>query len=172
MNAKRAAAIVLGGGALAAWLAAAATSPHDAPAPFAFTPSPIDTRGAELAAEIARLNERLRPSAVPSAHPRNLFMFRDRLAVPAAPLVPPPAASPAVELPAASAASTFKLAGIAEDQGPDGPIRTAFVSGDGQLFVVKEGENVTARYRVAKIGADGIELVDTGDGSTRRLVWK
>jgi len=63
----------------------------------------------------------------------------------------------------------LKLAGIAEDEGADGPVRMAFISGGGQLFMVKEGDAVTARYRVAKISADVVELTDAIDNSVRRL---
>ena len=66
----------------------------------------------------------------------------------------------------------FKLIGIAEDAGADGPIRTAIVSGPGQLFMVKEGQNVTLRYSVTKIAADVVELRDPGDHSTLRLALK
>jgi hypothetical protein len=51
-------------------------------------------------------------------------------------------------------------------------VRTAVISGAGQLFLVKEGEHVTPRYLVAKISADVVELADQGDGSTRRLALK
>jgi len=114
---------------------------------------PIDTRGAELASEIARLHERLRPDAPPVDPSRNLFAFRAaaarRLPAPAPAPAPMPALSEA--LPQALAQPAFKLAGIAEDAGPDGPVRTAIISGEGQLFMVKEGESVTSRYRVVKI---------------------
>ena len=66
----------------------------------------------------------------------------------------------------------LKLAGIAEDAGPDGPVRIAIVSGEGQLFMVKEGETVTPRYRVTKISADVIELTDVVDNSVRRLALR
>ena len=65
-----------------------------------------------------------------------------------------------------------KLAGIAEDAGADGPVRTAIISGGGQLFMVKEGETVTPRYRVAKISADVVELTDVIDNSVRRLALR
>ena len=45
------------------------------------------------------------------------------------------------------------------------PVRTAIISGEGQLYMVKEGEAVTPRYRVAKISADVVELVDLFDNS-------
>ena len=61
---------------------------------------------------------------------------------------------------------------MAEDAGSDGPVRTAIISGHGQLFIVKEGEAVTARYQVAKISGDAAELTDLGDNSTITLVLK
>ena len=61
---------------------------------------------------------------------------------------------------------------MAEDAGPEGPVRTAIVSGFGQLFLVKEGERVTARYQVAKISSDAAEIKDLGDNSTITLVLK
>ena len=61
---------------------------------------------------------------------------------------------------------------MAEDAGPDGPVRTAIISGFGQLFIVKEGERVTARYQVAKISGEAAEIMDLGDSSTITLVLK
>jgi hypothetical protein len=172
MNVKRAAAIVLCGGALAAWLARAATSSRDLPAARASRPSSLDARGTQLTAEIARLNDRIGPTVAPSRPARNLFTFREAIAAPSAPLVAPPVRPPAA-VSAPLAAPALKLAGIGEDAAPDGGIvRTAFISGEGQLFVVRPGDNVTPRYRVVKVGADAVELLDLGDGTTRRLVWK
>jgi hypothetical protein len=51
-------------------------------------------------------------------------------------------------------------------------MRTAFISGGGQLFMVKEGDHVTARYTVAKISADVVELTDAIDNSVRRLALR
>src|SRR5439155_4678388 len=130
----------------------------------------LDARGEALAAEIARLHERLRPDTTPRQPARNLFVFgaaRTRHE----PAAPKPALSEAVALPIA-APPPFKLIGIAEDAGADGPVRTAIVSAPGQVFLVKEGQNVTLRYRVAKISADVIELTDLGDGSVLRLALR
>jgi hypothetical protein len=157
MNLKRTAAIGVVGGALAVWLAAAATSGiRENRAPSSSSVTPIELRGAELASEIARLHERLRPTAAPQQHPaRNLFQFRSSKPRSA------PAQAPALtETASALVPPPLKLSGIAEDPGPDGPLRTAIISGQGQLFLVKEGEMVTSRYRVAKISADVVELVD------------
>jgi hypothetical protein len=171
MHWKRTATIVLAGGALVAWLAGAATSNREMPAPLALRSAPIEARGAELASQIARLHDRLRPSATPLQPGRNLFAFH---AAPVAPVAaaPPAPAIVAALAPSAPAQPALKLAGIAEDPGPDGPVRLAIISGQGQLFMVKEGEAVTSRYRIVKIGADVVELADVGDGTTRRLALK
>jgi hypothetical protein len=175
MHMKRTVTIAVVGGALLAWLAGAATSNHPiAPVPIAQY-APIELRGAELASEIARLHERLRPSATPRQPSRNLFAFRAmpaRAAVPVLPSVPAPALSEAPPPLAAPAQPSVKLVGLGEDDGPDGPVRTAFISSEGQLFVVKEGENVTPRYRVVKISADVVELVDLTDNTVRRLALR
>jgi hypothetical protein len=176
MSSKRAATIVVVGGALAAWLANAATSNHESAPPPVVRTAPIEVRGAELADEIARLHERLRPNAQPQAAARNLFSFRSAIVRPA-PVVP--AAPPASTLffPAPFAAtrpeSGLKLSGFAEDPGPDGSVvRTAIISSPTQLYLVKEGEAVTAQYKVTKISADAVELADVNGGASLRLVLK
>src|SRR5262245_25657915 len=172
MNLKRTATIGVVGGALAAWLASAATSNRPLPRPVVIPTPPIDLRGAELADEIARLRERLRPTTTPNQPGRNLFTFRAARA--AAPAIAAPTSAAAItESPVARPAQpTLKLAGIAEDPGPEGPIRTAIISGDGQLFMVKEGDAVTQRYRVARISTEVVELTDLTDNSVRRLALR
>ncbi len=168
---KRTATIAVVGGALLSWLAGAATSNRPiAPVPVVQR-APIEARGAELAGEIARLHERLRPTATPRQPGRNLFVFHAAPARGALPVVP---SSPALSeaLPAVAAQPSVKLVGLGEDAGPDGPVRTAFISGEGQLFIVKEGENVTPRYRVVKISEDVVELVDLTDNTVRRLALR
>jgi hypothetical protein len=179
MNVKRTVTIALVGGALAAWLAGAATSNRDLNPPPAIEAHPIEKRGEALASEIARLHERLRPTVVPRDSPRNLFAFRSPALRPS-----PVAAAPKAGLGALGALSEalpaaippqppLKLVGIAEDtEAADMVVRTAIISGEGQLFLVKEGESVTNRYRVAKISVDVVELTDLGAGATRRLALK
>ncbi|MCU1385206.1 MAG: hypothetical protein JWL71_3903 [Acidobacteria bacterium] len=173
MDLKRTTIVVAVGAALIAWLAGAATSNPPMPLATAVHQSSIDTRGAELASEIARLHERLAPTVTPRSPARNLFAFR---AAAARPAVMPVGAAPRPALtelkPAAAALPALKLSGIAEDPGADGPVRIAFISGEGQLFMVKEGETVTSRYRVAKISADVVELTDVIDNSARRLALR
>ena len=173
MQLLRTATIVVVGGALAAWLSAAITPERRPPSVLPARAAAVATSSARLASETARLHERLRPDAAPRQPSRNLFAFHNVTArpQPAAPLSTP-ALSDAVAAPAAAPPPPLMLAGIAEDPGPSGPVRTAVISGPGQLFLVKEGEHVTPRYQVAKISADLVELADQGDGSTRRLRLK
>jgi hypothetical protein len=171
MNLKRTTTIVVVG-ALVAWLAGAATSNHPISRVPVMQETAIEKRGAELALEIERLHERLAPAITPRAPGRNLFTFRPTAVRPAAPV--PQAPRPALTefTPAPIALPPLKLSGIAEDAGPDGPVRVAFISGGGELFMVKEGDTVTPRYRVAKISADVVELTDVIDNSARRLALR
>ncbi|HEY6211149.1 MAG TPA: hypothetical protein VIW45_02640 [Vicinamibacterales bacterium] len=173
MNLTRTAAFLAGAAALAALVFGAVTARHEVPAPIVVRPAAIDRRGADLAKEIAKLHERLRPDAMPRQPGRNLFNFHASRAAAAPPVAD---ARPAlVEVPSAPpppAALPFKLVGIAEDAGASGAIRTAFISGAGQLFVAKEGDAVTPRFKVTKISPDAVEITDTTDGSARRLVLK
>jgi hypothetical protein len=173
MKPKRIVAFVLVAAALAAWLAAAPTLGNRwpvAPPPVVST-ARVDTRGLALEAEIARLHDNLRPSAVPRQPGRNLFSFTPRPApAPPSPLAPRPALSePVVPRPVPP---VVKLSGIAEDVTAEGVSRTAIISGFGQLFLVKEGDSVTDRYRVAKISSDVVELSDLTGGAVLRLALK
>ena len=173
MNLKRTVTIGFAGGALVVWLVAAANSRnHDSAEPIIVKAPPIDSRGAALASEIARLHERLRPNATLPKAGRDLFSFVPHGARTAAPVQIPQPAS--VDVPATRpvAAPPPKLSGIAEDATADGPVRTAIISFVGQLFLVKEGERVTARYRVLRVSSDVVELADLREGSTLRLALR
>jgi hypothetical protein len=173
MNLKRTTMIAAGCAALIAWLAGAATSNHPIPTVTELQQTAIEKRGAELAIEIERLHERLAPTVAPSAPGRNLFTFRAAAAPrPIAPIVEPTRAALTEFAPAPIALPPLKLSGIAEDADADGPVRIAFIAGEGQLFMVREGDTVTPRYRVAKISADVVELTDVIDNSIRRLALR
>jgi hypothetical protein len=141
------------------------------------SPKPVETSGAEtLAQDVQAQAERLRTrlAAAPSPRPalRNPFAFTPRQTVkprehrpavekvgPEPPLPPP---EPAIE-----------LIGMTTSQTPDGPIRTAVISAlSGELFLVKEGEMIATRYKVAAVAADAVDLSDLITGATRRLTLK
>jgi hypothetical protein len=172
MNFKRTAMMVGGAAVLAAWLAGAATSKRTVPPPIVTPPQAIDARGLELTSEVARLRDRLHPTVVPAEPRRNLFTFKSAARISTALSVPPPPSAAVEPADARPAEPVLKLAGVAEDSGPDGPDRTAIISGQGQLFMVKVGEQVTPRYRVAKIAADAVELADLETGAARRLAMR
>jgi hypothetical protein len=174
MTVRRAAILVIVLGALAAWIAAAATSGVREIRPITpFAPPAIDKSGVALEAEITRLHDHLRPSASPRLG-RDLFQFvapRPRITAqaPAPSLILP---SPAP--PPAPAAPALTLIGVAQDVADGAPVRTAIISTPGQLFLVKEGEEVTAaglRYRVVRISGDAVEL-SAADETTLRLALK
>ena len=172
MNVKRTATIVVAGGAFGAWLYAAATSGNrDRVESLVMKPPAIDSRGAALAVEIARLHERLRPTATPRQPGRDLFSFVSPAPPRPAPVQMPTA--PPVNAPIARPAPpALKLSGIAEDATPAGLVRTAILSGFGQLFVAKEGDSIAERYRVVHISSDVVELTDVVEGGVLRLALR
>ncbi len=165
MNVKRTLSLGLGAGAVVAWLAAAGTSGSRPIAPqLREATYAVETSGAQLASEISRLHERLRPTTAP-LQSRDLFRYASRspstLAAPRAASAPEPAPAPI--------APALRLVGIAEDGEDAAVVRTAILSGFGDLFLAKEGETVTSRYRVSRISSDAVELMDSLDQTTLRL---
>jgi hypothetical protein len=174
MHLKRTTIIFVVCAAVAAWFSAAMTPSGPSPAIVLTPPAPVDISGAALAAEISRLHERLRPDTAPRERTRNLFAFRSA-ARPAPIGKVPQAASDGRAATVPAVLPSLTLAGLAEDAAPNGPVRTAVVSGDGQVFLVKEGEIFSVRgvtYRVATISANSVELVDVSDGQSRMLSFK
>lgn len=67
----------------------------------------------------------------------------------------------------------MSLVGIAADQAVGGPVRTAVITAEGgEIFIVKVGEFVGARYKVESIGTDMVELSDRANGTLRRLTLR
>ena len=54
-----------------------------------------------------------------------------------------------------------------------GPVfQTAIIAGTNDLFFVKEGDTVAARFRVVRVDEDAVSLEDVNDGSSLRLSMK
>ena len=77
----------------------------------------------------------------------------------------PAAAAPAVPL-------RVSLAGIATDDTPSGPRRTAVLSVDGQVMLAEVGDEVPGPYQVQRIDDDAVELFDPGRQASFRLALR
>jgi hypothetical protein len=161
-------------GILGAWLVAAAgigvdvpATPRQGPGP-ALQPDPIVAR---IEAQSAHLHNYL--SGAPPLRPptRDPFRFGSRPSPattadrPAPRLAEPAVAAAAEPLPLA-------LVGVAEDGAGEKTARVAVISGMGQLFLVKEGEEFGGRFRVVRIGPDAASVTDTVMGKTGTLALK
>jgi hypothetical protein len=169
MTPARAAAYLVGALLLAAWLASAAGvgRPHLEGVPRRSADSmQLDTVALGVQSQAARLRQRLAVAPAPRAPIRNPFTFAAREPVPVAArpqaLAMPVAADPPLpEL-------ELVLLGVAEE----GSARTAMIGSGDELLMATEGQTLAGRYRVAKVSADAIELVDLVTGATRRLFLK
>ena len=185
---SRARLAVWAGGAalLVAWLSSAAgTMPGPAPAPTGTMPGPApapppvvdpappaavagSAGGPEAVATGVRRDPppRLRPAV------RNPFTLAPRVPAPpargSAPVVPAGwAPSPAGA--ARDASLPVSLAGIAADETPSGPRRTAVLTVDGQVLLARVGDEIPGPYQVRRIDADAVELFDPGRQTALRL---
>ena len=164
------AALYLGGGILlAAWLASAAgvgrPSLPQLPPPSTDS-AQLDSIAADVQSQAVRLRHRLAGAPAPSTAIRNPFAFAAReesepALVRRAPLQPAVVVGEPPE-------PDLVLIGVAEE----GATRTAMLSSGDELLMATEGQTIVGRYRVAKVGADAVELVDLVTGATRRLLLK
>ena len=116
-----------------------------------------------------RLRKVQRESPAPLEGGRNPFTFARPPAPAAAAPAPPVADAIAPPAPSTPPPPVFTLSGIADKTGDDGKtVRTAVISGLGQLFFAKTGDTVD-RYTIIAIGADVVELRDATTGETVRL---
>ncbi len=161
---------------LAAWLASAAgVGEHRLGSPDT-DPQPVQSTGTEtladdVRAQAVRLRAHLAAAPIPQRPARNPFAFASRPSAPrAAPAVriasPPP-------VPTVFPEPILSLVGIAADQTVDGLVRTAIITAEGgEMFMVKVGEFIGARYKVESIGTDIVELSDRANGTFRRLALR
>ena len=177
------AAIMTASGGFFAW-AGTSVAPPSHPAAFA-TPR-VETRTAgkradvPAAAPVAPLNARIphvhdwTTTAVAPVHPgRDAFAFKR--AVPQSLSPPlrtaPPLPSPPAWSAAARPAPTLRFVGVADDFGSN-QAAMAIITGGGQLFLVRAGDAVTDRYRVAAVSAASVELEDVRLGSKLQLTLR
>jgi Tfp pilus assembly protein PilP len=172
MTPARAATYFAGASLLAVWLASAAgvvRSQPPRPARRSAESIQLDSAVVNVQAQASRLRQRLAAAPSPQTRARNPFTFgaRERATTvattgaPAPPRLAIPEETPLAEPP-------LVLIGIAED----GATRTAMIESSGELLMATEGQTLGGRYRVAKVGADALELEDLGTGAIRRLYLK
>ncbi len=165
--------LVAGGGVLATWFAVGPThsTPASTPAPVVRSAAIGESTADELNAQANKLREqagatRLRPST------RNPFRFgAPKASTSRAHVAGVPPASIVAEPAAVQAPPAYALSGIAERQTPQGLKRTAVLSGNGQLYVVTEGEMVGGRYTVVRVDPEAVLLRDS-DSTEHTLVLK
>jgi hypothetical protein len=170
MNAARLSLLVIGLSALAVWGTGTAAACFSRPAPLgeALGPALAGPPPAVIASVAVRpVGERARPTS--SGTRRNLFREREsrRSAAPVA------RSSEAASIPvSAGAAARFdappgprvSLAGLAEHIVAGVAVRTAVLSGAGDVWIVREGDVVAGQYRVEAIGPGSVRLVDLREG--------
>jgi hypothetical protein len=177
MSAKRAAGYCGGALLLLAWLSSADGVMRQAP-DVSEAVRPVETAGtttlaADVQAQTLRLKTRLAAAPVPQEPFRNPFTFASRPSREKREL-PPRVEADAPTPPAGrSLEPAIELIGVAQTESQKGVVRTAIISAlSGELFLVKEGETIVARYRVGTVAVDAVELTDLVSGTVRRLALR
>jgi hypothetical protein len=157
-------ALLAGGGLLATWFAVTPPAPEShgsTPALTQTSNTVLQLTADDLNIQETRLREHLagvplRPSA------RNPFRFGavSPSKVPHESVLP----AAAVVTPSPFGGVVLSLSGIFNDNGT----RTAIVTGDRQLYLVKQGELVAGRYEVVAVDANAVTL-RTDSGTEVRL---
>ena len=169
MTPARAATYLVGAILLAGWLASAAgvtrSQPPRVPRRSADAMQ-LDAVVLDVQSQASRLRQRLAGAPALRAQVRNPFTFAERESGTAPSALFPRVAQPApVAVNAPLPDPELALIGVAEE----GETRTAMIQSGDELLMATEGAILANRYRVVKVGAEGVELVDLGTGVTRRL---
>ena len=170
MSRKRAAAYLVGGILLAAWLASAAgvtMRPRPVPLPRRSAEAvQLDSVASDVQSQAVRLRQRLATAPRLQSPTRNPFAFAERETAPQP--APKPVATTPSFIQKLIAEPDLTLLGVAEE----GTVRTAMIASGDELLMTTEGQTIMGRYRVGRVGADTVELVDLATGATRRLALK
>lgn len=182
MTPKKAAAYLVGGILSAAWFASAVGVPSQPPPvrqarAASSDEARLDALARDVQAQSSRLRKRLAAAPGVQSPPRNPFSFgagetpRQELA--RGPDATPTAVDPYPEPDLVPREPLLALIGVAEQKIPEGLVRTAMISEDGELLhMATAGQTVIGRYVVVTVAADAVELKDVSTGLTRRLVLR
>lgn len=177
MTRDRLALLVTSSALLVSWLSSPAwpTTPATSqplPPPDVTTPQePVEELAFDVARETERLRERMASVPTPRRGGRDPFRFQASRPAISRPL-PQYAAPVARAVPEETIAPTrpvLKLIGVAERQAPDGPIRTAILSGASDVYILAIGDTVLGRFTVTAIEPEAVELTETITSAVARL---
>lgn len=172
--AGRTVAWIGGAAVLVTWFVAAAgqdAPPTPSPSPVS-QPRPLseaERAARDIQSQAGRLRARLGAAPVPADAGRNPFLFAQRVLPAPRRTASATMAAPELPLDLQPEPAPFTLSGIATDDGPDGPARTAVLSGLGDVFLAKAGDTIASRYEVVAVGADAVELRDLASGRSIRI---
>jgi hypothetical protein len=157
--------LVPGAGVVATWLFSTATP---VPAPERRPPAapPPAAVRSDIEQQASRLQERLHPDEPFAPPSRNPFRFRPRVVAHAASVSPAMVTAP-VQPPPPPPRPPIRLSGIATDTIDGTVVRTAILSTDADVLLLKEGESGSG-YRVTAIDDGGVTLAGP-DGSAVTL---
>ena len=155
---------------LAGWLASSppVSVAENRPAAPARSPRAASGASTDIEEQASRLQARIRRETAYVRPQRNPFQFE--AARPIAVAVPEQ-----LELPGDASGSvtaslpTLTLAGVAEDRLQQGIERTAILSSQTGVLLVRVGDEVLGQYRVSIVEEGAVELISLADGSTLRL---
>ena len=186
MRKARLALWAAGAALLAAWLSSAAgtmpgrgSSPPSAGGPAPPSQAAMARQAAappaeriDLDREVARMAAYLERAPRPRPSVRNPFTLapeRPAAGVAGERATVPDGWAPSPASAAGDAPLRVSLAGIATDETPSGPHRTAILSVEGRVVLAEVGDEVPGRYQVRRIDDDGVELFDPGRQASFRL---
>ena len=165
-----------GGGVVATWLAVSPNHsvPVTSPASPAQRPSAkTEVTAEEFNAQAEKIRSRTNAIALQQST-RNPFRFNaPKRAGKPAPRAEAPDTAAGGDTDAAlrPAAPVLTLSGVAEKKTPDGPRRTAVISGEGQIYLAGVGDLVAGRYTVVAIDPEAVVLRDAA-GVELRLAMR
>jgi hypothetical protein len=159
-----------GGGILATWIAVSPAQDVPVTTPTTAVRRPavgIEPTAEQLNEQATRLRDRTRAVTLrPST--RNPFRYASPKSSAASRAARAPGEQPMViepTIPTAPPPPALKLSGVAQKAGK----RTAIIYGDGQIYLVGEGESVAGRYTVINVDPEAVLLRDAS-GAEQRLV--
>ena len=163
--------LISGAGLVGTWLMSlpAVAPTTTATRPATATPAAAPVQATDIQHEADRLAARVHAGGPLGPSTRNPFQFVVKP-------VPAPASAPVVSLPRPVSVSVapvgprVSLVGVASDVVDGVSVRSAILSVDGVVTIVKAGDDVGGLFRVETVDPEVVDLQRTGDGSRLTLL--